>query len=247
MVQNAKSESGIKNLALMTLLTLATIICLSIALRQIFFVAPVEAKMGFVQKIFYFHVPAAWVMLLALIPIETFSLLYVFTRRAKFDYIAHAALELALLFGFITLVTGPLWGRKAWGVYWAWDVRLTSTLVLILTLLAAKMVRSSGLSQNSGVSQTGTSLPLGKLIAAGLSMLAVINGVFVYVSVDLWRGTHPEKLVTKGGLDPQMKPAFWISVLAFHLLFFVLFTVRRKQLEQEDKIEALWVKANQKI
>lgn len=176
-----------------------------------FYYAPTEKVMGFVQKIFYFHVPSAWMMLWSAPLMAVGSIAYLITKKERWDRLSDAGVELAILFGALVLISGPLWGRKAWGVYWVWDVRLTSTLVLVLTLVACKIVRAY-----SG--------PNAKQVAAGLSILAVLNALFVWVSVDIWRGTHPPKLVQT--LEPEMKATFWTCVLAFHLAYGALLWVR---------------------
>lgn len=190
----------------------------------VFFYAPYEAKMGFVQKIFYFHVPAAWMMMLSTPLMLVSSILYLFRRKPFWDRLGDAALELSIVFGALVLITGPLWGRKAWGVYWVWDVRLTATLVLILMLIAAKIVRS----------YAG---PNRKTIAAGLSLLSVLNAGFVWVSVDLWRGNHPEKLVAT--LEPRMKLTLFVAVFAFHLIYIALLWVRLRVSKLEDQAQEL--------
>jgi len=189
-----------------------------------FFYAPTERVMGFIQKIFYFHVPAAWMMLLAAPLMAVGAVGYLITRKNGWDRVSDAAVELAVLSGILVLVTGPLWGRKAWGVYWVWDARLTSTLVLVLTLIACKIVRN----------YAG---PSAKQVAAGLSVLAVLNGWFVWKAVDIWRGTHPEKLVDT--LEPRMKLTFWICVLAFHLAFGALLWARIRLASLEDALADL--------
>jgi heme exporter protein C len=196
-----------------TFFLLATLSGLSMATAtaMAFFYAPTEQVMGFVQKIFYFHVPSAWVMLLSAPLMAVGSVAYLWKRKPWADYLNDGAVELAILFGIMVLISGPLWGRKAWGVYWVWDVRLTSTLVLVMTLVACKIVRGYA---GSGAAQ----------IAAGLSILALFNAVFVYESVDLWRGTHPPKLIST--LEPRMKATFWVSVAAFHLAYFTLLWLR---------------------
>lgn len=206
------------------ILAASAAVLLAVSAYLAFFYAPTERVMGFVQKIFYFHVPAAWMMLWSA-PLMAFgSVMYLVTRQEKWDRISDAAVELAVLFGVMTLVTGPLWGRKAWGVYWVWDVRLTSSLVMVMTLLACKIVRSYA---GEGA----------RNIAAGLSILAVLNAVFVYVSVNYWRGTHPDHIVRKGGLSPKMRTTFWLAVLGFHLLYAVLLWTRVRLARLEDEAD----------
>src|SRR5262245_65364244 len=98
--------------------------------------APIESTMGIIQKIFYFHVPCAWLLLMSTIVCAAGSVMYLFRGSERGDRLALACAELGVLFGACTLVTGPLWGRVAWGVFWTWDARLTSSLLLWLMLVA---------------------------------------------------------------------------------------------------------------
>ena len=201
-----------------------------ICIWMVFFYAPIEKQMGFVQKIFYFHVPAAWIVLVSAPVMAVSSIAYLVKRSDRWDRLNDAAVELAILFGALLLISGPLWGRKAWGAYWVWDVRLTSSLVLVLTLVACKIVRS----------YAGHAA---KQISAGLSVLAVLNAVFVYLSVELWRGTHPEKVVSKaGGLSPGMKSTFWLCVFTFLVAYVVMLWVRTRVGKLETALDRLHMK-----
>jgi heme exporter protein C len=194
-------------------LSAISIAMLARALWMVFEYAPTEKIMGFVQKIFYFHVPAAWIMFLATFICAIGSVGYLIRRTERWDILGDAAVELAVLFGAMVIITGPLWGRKAWGAYWVWDVRLTSSLVLVLTLVACKIVRSYAGSA-------------AKRVSSGLAVFAVVNSLFVYYSVDLWRGTHPPKIIANGDLAPKMSETLWFCVLTFLILFAVLLWVR---------------------
>jgi len=200
------------------------------SLHLAFYVAPVEAQMGFVQKIFYFHVPSAWVLFLSVGVAAVGSVGFLSTRGAKWDRLGNAGTELAIVFGALVLFSGPLWGRKAWGAYWVWDVRLTSSLVLVLTMVASKIVR--GYAGGSA-----------KQIAAGLAIFAVINSVFVYYSVDIWRGTHPPKVM--GDLDPLMKKALWTSVFTFLLAYVCLLWMRLRLGRLEAAVDHLHMQATE--
>ena len=98
--------------------------------------APNEATMGLVYKIYFFHMPSAWMFMTAAVTAGMASARFLFFKKATADGWAVAAAELAVLFGLFTLVTGPLWARKAWGVWWVWDARLTSSLVLFMIFVA---------------------------------------------------------------------------------------------------------------
>jgi len=199
----------------------------------VFGVAPVEARMGIVQKIFYFHVPSAYCMYLGVAACFVGSVGYLWKRSDFWDAVARAGGELAVVFILIVLVTGPLWGKKAWGVYWTWDPRLTSTMLLGL-LYGAYVVMRSG--RNEGEPE--------RRFAAGLGALAIVDVPIIHWSVQLWRGHHPT-VITKGGggLDPAMKQALLVSFLAFTLLFVVLLVLRVRGELLEQRLRRVQVRA----
>jgi heme exporter protein C len=178
--------------------------------------APLEPVMGFVQKIFYFHVPCATMLFLSTFVCAGGSVAYLFRGSEAGDRLAASAGELAVLFGACTLVTGPLWGRKAWGVWWQWDARLTSSLLLELVMIAYLLAR-----RYAG--------PAGRKLSAALALFAAIDVPLVYKSVDIWRTVHPRTTVVPT-LDPRMRPAFW-SAFALMLLVWSLLLALRVRLE----------------
>jgi heme exporter protein C len=189
--------------------------------------APYEKTMGLVQKIFYFHVPAAMVMFISAFACGIASTVYLFRRRPIADHVAVAAAELVALFGVIVLVTGPIWARKAWGVWWQWDARLTSTLVMWMIFMAYLLLRRYG---GPGSDRLG----------AGLALFGMANVPFVYVSVNFWRTLHPKTTVVMS-LAPGMRPVFWWCVAAFLLLYATLLAVRVRLGEQEAEVERLYL------
>jgi heme exporter protein C len=189
--------------------------------------APYESTMGLVQKIFYFHVPGAILMLLLAIFAGVMSAIYLFKGLRWADHWAIAAAEQVVLFGTMTLVTGPLWGRKAWGVYWDWDVRQTSALLLWLTFLAYLLLRRFG-------------GPGSDKLAAGVALFGLANSPFVYVSVNYWRTLHPKTTVL-GSLVPPMAAPVWFCMAAFVALSVALFALRVQLEEQRARVEALYL------
>ena len=188
------------------------------ALYQIFAVAPVEATMGIVQKIFYFHVPSAYVMYIGAGACFVGSAWYLATGSAKGDVLAQAGGELAVAFGAIVLISGPLWARKAWGTYWTWDPRLTTTLLALLIYVAYVVLR--------GFAGEGEAE---KKFAAALGILGVADLPIIHYSVQKWSGQHPTVITSKGGgLDPKMYPALWMSFAAFTALAIVLLWLRMR-------------------
>ena len=187
--------------------------------------APYESTMGLIQKVFYFHVPAGIMMFLAAGVSGTASAFYLFRRRPQSDRLARAAAELVLVFGIIVLATGPLWARKAWGVWWQWDARLTSTLVLWMIFAAYGLLRRYG-------------GPGSDRLAAALAMFGMVNVPFVYWSVNVWRTLHPKTTVVMT-LDPSMRPAFYWSMVAFLLLFAALLAARTRLEEERAQLDTL--------
>ena len=129
---------------LWSLVLFTTLALFAVTLYLIFVVAPVEKQMGIVQKIFYFHVPSAYAMYLGFGASALGSAVYLIKRDAKWDALAVAGAEVGTLFCVIVLLTGPLWARKAWGVWWTWDPRLTTTLLAGMIFAAYLALRSMG-------------------------------------------------------------------------------------------------------
>ena len=193
----------------------------------VFFVAPQEATMGFIQKIFYFHVPCAWAAFLGALTCGVASATYLFTNGRRGESVAIAAAELAVVFGALVLLTGPLWARVAWGHYWVWDVRLTTTLMLWLVFLAVLLAR-----RYAG--------PGAKRIAAGLALFGAADVPLIYVSVRVWNTIHPKTTVVST-LGPKMRLAFFVSLFAFTMVFFVLLWLRLNLERSRGEVDSLVV------
>ncbi len=189
----------------------ATALCF-LAIPFLINATPVESTMGIVQKIFYFHVPCAYLLFLSAFVCAGGSIAYLFKGSERGDRLALCAAELGVLFGLCVLVTGPLWARKAWGVFWQWDARLTSSLLLWLMLLGYLLARRYG-------------GPAAKRLAAGLALFAAADVPLVYVSVNLWRTIHPKTTTVANSL-PEMKLAVRLAALLFLALWGVLLALR---------------------
>jgi heme exporter protein C len=189
--------------------------------------APYESTMGLVQKIFYVHLPSAWVFLVSAIVCGVASIRYLFGGSPRHDRVAWAAAELIVLFGAITLVTGPLWARKAWGVWWQWDVRLTSSLMGWMVAVAYMLLRKYG-------------GPGSDKLAAGLALFGMANVPFVYISVNYWRTIHPTTNVV-----PTLPTSFglplWFSAVTFLLMFVLLLRMRVRLEEQRARLDVLYL------
>ena len=189
--------------------------------------APYESTMGLVQKIFYVHLPSAWMFLLGAIVCGVASIRFLFRGDPRQDRLAWAAAELVVLFGIITLVTGPLWARRAWGTWWVWDVRLTSSLMGWMVACAYLLLRRYG-------------GPGSEKLAAGLALFGMANVPFIYISVNYWRTIHPLTSVV-----PTLPSSFglplWFSSVTFLLLFVLLLRLRVHLEEQRSRLDALYL------
>jgi heme exporter protein C len=191
---------------------------LAASLWQIFAVAPVEATMGVVQKIFYFHVPSAYAMYLCATVCFLGSAWFLGTGSRTADALAQAGGEATVAFGLIVLVSGPLWARKAWGTFWTWDPRLTTTLLAMLIYLAYLVLRAFG---GEGEAE--------KRFAAALGILGVADLPIIHWSVQKWAGQHPTVITSRGGgIDPAMKPALLLSFLLFTAIAATLLWLRTR-------------------
>ncbi|AKF09738.1 cytochrome c biogenesis protein [Sandaracinus amylolyticus] len=209
------------------------IVLLVASLYAIFIVAPVERQMGIVQKIFYFHVPSAYAMYVGFTLAMIGSIGYLWTRHDKWDALGVAGAEVGLLFTAIVLITGPLWARKAWGVYWTWDPRLTTTLLAGLIFTAFVVLRSFG---GAGEAE--------KRFAAGLSIVGFFLLPVIHYSVQRWRGQHPTVITARGGgLHPDMYPALWLAFTLFTVLVALLVWARARAERARQRIAEIETEA----
>ena len=179
---------------------------------------PTEAAQGVVQRIFYIHVPAAWACFIAVTVAGVAGAVYLWLEDERGDMAAVAAAEAALVFGAIVLLTGPLWGRIAWGTYWTWEPRLTLTLLLWFSYLGYFMIRGSVTDRRKG-----------KRFSSVVAIIGALSLPLNHVSVVWFRSLHPEPVVlrTEGpSLPDEMLTTLLTSVGGFVMLFVGLFTIR---------------------
>lgn len=223
------SERAVKRLGLLTWVALA------LSLFLIFFVAREadDAMGGQLQRIFYFHVPAAWAAYLAFAIVFLGSIAYLRTGARRWDLLAHSAAEIGVVFTSLVLITGPIWARPVWGTWWQWDARLTSALVMWLTYVGYLLLRS--LSTDPG--RTGR-------LAGVVGVIGFINVPIVHFSVQWWRTLHPRgptpaSLDEGSGLGSPELLAFFVSLIAFTLLFAWLMATRIGLGRLGDRLEQL--------
>jgi heme exporter protein C len=196
--------------------------------------APVaqEAAGGLTQKIFYFHVPSAYVMYIGVTACVLGSAGYLAQRTPGWDALAQSGAELAVVFASIVLISGPLWARKAWGVYWAWDPRLTTTLLGTLIFVAYLVLHSTATGEAE------------KKFAAALAVMGACVMPVIHYSVQLWRGQHPTVITARGGgLAPEMGQTLGVSFLAFTLMAATLLYLRTRIALGEARIAELRTEA----
>ena len=193
-------------------------IALTGALWMVFFYAPTERTMGVVQRIFYVHVPSAWVAFIAFLIVALCSLGYLWLRDERLDAISVAAAELGLLFTTIVLVTGPLWGKLAWGAWWVWEPRLTLTLLLWFIYVGYFILRGATDSPERG-----------KRFAAILGIVGAVDIPLIHMSVTWFRSQHPEAVILRPDgprAAPEITQTLMVSFLALLLLFFGMLMLR---------------------
>jgi heme exporter protein C len=218
---------------LTTWIGVATGISILAMLYTAFFYAPEDDVQGVVQRIFYVHVASAWIAALAFGVVFVGSIVYLAKRSMKWDALAGASAEVGLLFTTVVLVSGMLWGKAIWGVYWTWEPRLTSVLVLWLLYLAYVAIRMY------------VPEPTQKArFSAVLGIVAFLDVPIVYLSVKWWRTLHPEQvIVTENGpqLPAAMLVALFVGLIAmtFVFVYFVRLRLTINSLEDQIKREAV--------
>ncbi len=181
------------------------------ALYMVFIYVPTEKSTGIVQRIFYFHVPVAWVSFLAFFVTFIGSIGYLGTRRDKWDALASASAEIGVIFTTLVLITGPIWAKPVWGIWWTWDARLTTSLVLWLIYVAYLLVRSFA-SEQSRSARYG----------AVIGIVGFIDVPIVFLTVNLWRTQHPTTIIFEGGLTGSMLATLLVCIAAFTVFYVIM-------------------------
>jgi len=198
------------------------------ALYLVFVYVPTEKTMGIVQRIFYLMVPMGWLSLLSFLIVFIGSILYLVKRESKWDILAHSSAEAGIIFTTLALLTGAIWAKPVWGVWWTWEPRLTSTLVLWLLYLAYFMVRSLATEESRGAT-----------FAAVVGIVGFIDLPIIILATTLWRGMHPELMIFQGGLAPSMLVTLLVSISAFTALYFLLLIQRVSMRSDEAEVKRL--------
>jgi heme exporter protein C len=198
------------------------------ALCMVFVYVPTEKHGGIVQRIFYFHVPVAWVSFLAFFVTFIASILYLWKREVKWDAVACASAEVGVIFTTLVLITGPIWAKPAWGIWWTWDARLTTSLVLWLIYVAYLLVRSLANEPAKGARY-----------GAVIGIVGFIDVPIVFLTVNLWRTQHPTTIIFEGGLTTPMLMTLMVSIVAFTVLYVLLVMQSTKLKKMEAEVRRL--------
>jgi len=196
-----------------------------------FYVAPNERTMGLVQRIFYFHAACGLTMFTAFFICFCSNVAYVLRRGSRSDALGVSAAEVGVVFNTVVLVTGPIWAHPAWGIWWTWDARLTSTFVLWLLYISYLLLRTL-------VEETDHRA----LLSALFGIFAFIDVPIVFGAIRWWRTQHPAPVIMGGpnsGLAAGMRPTFYLGVIAMHVLMWFLIAERYSLEKTRSDIEVL--------
>ncbi|MFC2059766.1 cytochrome c biogenesis protein [Chloroflexota bacterium] len=205
-----------------------TCILFIVSLYLVFLYVPTEETMGVVQRIFYYHVPLAWVAFLAFFIVFIGSIGYIWKRNNKWNIIANSSAEVGIIFTTLFLVTGSIWAKPIWGVWWTWDPRLTATLILWLIYIAYLLVRAYATEEAQGAR-----------FAAVVGIVGFIDVPIVALAITLWRTQHPSPVIFQGGLVPPMLLTLFVCLAAFSALYCVLMMLRISMHYDEIEIRKL--------
>ncbi|MBM3802902.1 MAG: cytochrome C assembly protein [Acidimicrobiia bacterium] len=202
-----------------------------LSLYGVFLFAPTEATMGEVQRIFYFHVSSAWVSFLGIFFVFVYSVRFLSKRDRELDTKALAAAEVGSVFATIVMITGPLWAKPVWGIWWTWDARLTSAFVLWLIYLGYLMLRRLVESPEQRAR-----------LSAVFGVLGAVDAPIVYMSNRWFRTQHPSPVIAGGegsGLNTEMRMVLYFTFLALVLLFVYLWRMRYELEHAQEDLESL--------
>lgn len=211
------------------LFALAGGIAMAICQWLVYFHAPEEATLGIMQKIFYLHLPLAWWALFSFFLVFVSSIVYICKRNDASDALCAAAAETGVLFAGLALASGMIWAKKSWGVWWTWDPRLSTTLVMWFIYSAYLVLRRMDIPG-----------PRKKLVCAVTGIVAFLDVPLVFFSARIFRSIHPAVFANEsGGLEPEMKLAAICCVCALGLLWLGILLLRKTQLDLKNRMDIM--------
>jgi heme exporter protein C len=191
------------------ILGIPSLIGMMVSIWMIFLYAPMDAIQGNPQRIFYFHVPMAWLGMLSFVIVAFAGVVYLVKKDERWDWVARASAELGAFFITLALILGSIWGKTIWGTWWTWDARLTTTLILWFIYIGYLMLRNY-MGRTSASARAG----------AVLAIIGVIDLPIIYESVNWWRTLHPTAQVgVQGALPPSVVLTLMVALTSFTLLY----------------------------
>ncbi len=224
---------GFPKIRAQTVLHVATLVAMAFALWMMFVWVPTDINQGVVQRILYIHVPVAWVSMVAIVGVAAASVLYLVTKREVWDRLALSMAEVGVMFGAIMLISGMIWAKPVWEVWWTGEAKLTTALILFFIYVAYLMFRAY--------------FPLGDQrmrLSAIIAIIGAIDTPIIYYASVLWQEAHPPLVVGPVAEEENLVAAeigltLLVSVIAFTLLFFSLLTTRNGLARTENEYETL--------
>jgi len=218
-------------------LAVAAAVVLSYNLYQMFMVLPDEAMQGAIYRILFFHAPSAMVGMIGYFVALIFSELYLRSGKLRWDSLSASVIEVSLVFSVVNIVTGSIWARIIWGIWWTWDYRLTSALVCVLIFAGYLMMRRA-IEEPTQRAR----------LSAALCIFGCVDVVIVWKSIEWFRNNHPGPVLTirtgGGTMDPAMERIFYLNFLAILLMAIALVLVRTRQEATAGQIDSLRRLAN---
>jgi heme exporter protein C len=220
----------------LTFLTVLSVVLFLGALGMVFLYAPLEAVMGYVQKIFYFHISNAWVGMLGFIVAAISGIIYLVTKDTKWDIVELSAVEISLVFFLIAIVSGSIWAKPSWGTYWTWDARLTTAAILEMIYLAYLLLRQ-GIEDPERRAR----------FSAVYTLIGAVSVPITFLSIRIWQTIHPAVIGENSssaegsfGMTPAMLFTMFFCLITFSVVFITLlwYRVRLGRLaEQVDQLK----------
>ena len=206
---------------------------MALTLYLVYFWVPTDANLGVSQRIFYFHAPMGMVGLMAIVVVAFASIMHLVTRKERWDSLAYAAAELGVVFATLIIVTGTLWAKPVWGVWWTWDAKLTTTLILWFIYVGYLMLRAYGPKGSQGAR-------FGSVVA----LIGAIDTPIIYMAANWWRTAHPEinvgPLAESGSLESRMALGLLLGLITFSVLFVYLLVERYHLRRSEVAVDELY-------
>lgn len=210
----------------------ATVALTALTLWMIFIWVPTDANLGIIQRALYIHVPIALVSMVAMVMVAVASVIYLATGKKKWDWLAVASAETGVMAGTLVIVTGAVWAKPVWNVWWTWDAKLTTTAILWFIFVAYLMLRA--------YAPAGTQ---GQRLAAVVAIIGAIDAPLIYWAANLWRTAHPELIfgpaAESGGLSPEMSNTLLVSLVAFTSVFLYVLVERYRVRRCESDVTDL--------